>query len=70
MSVVETVLDSDLDLDKARSYRNGFATALLAAFLVMTYQYWIIGELAIEPMFILFSAAFVFMLSEYLYTRN
>jgi hypothetical protein len=70
MSVVETILNSDLDLDKARSYRNGFATALAAAFLVMSYQYWIIGELAIETMFILFSAAFVFMISKYLYTRD
>lgn len=70
MGIAETVLDSDLDANKARSYRNGFATALLAGFTVLSYQYWSIGELAIETMGIFFSAAFVFTISYFFYTHG
>ncbi|WP_256301889.1 hypothetical protein [Haloarchaeobius salinus] len=70
MGIAETVLDSDLDLDKARSYRNGFTAALVAGFLVLSYQYWTVGELAIEILGIFFSAAFVFIVSQVLYARG
>lgn len=70
MEIAEAVLDSDLDADKARSYRNGFAAALLAGFIVLSYQYWAIGELSIETMGIFFSAAFVFIISQLFYTRG
>ncbi|CDK39157.1 putative membrane protein [Halorubrum sp. AJ67] len=68
--MAEGVLDSDFDASKARSYRNGFAVALLAGFIVLSYQYWAIGELAIETMGIFFSAAFVFIISQFFYTRG
>ncbi|SDK02477.1 hypothetical protein [Natronorubrum texcoconense] len=68
MGIAETVLDSDLDANKAKSYRNGFTAALVAGFVVLSYQYWTIGELAIEILGIFFSTAFVFLLSQYLYT--
>ena len=70
MGIAETVLDSDLDPNKARSYRNGFAMALLAGFTVLSYQYWFIGELAIEIMGIFFSAAFVLIISYFCYTHG
>ena len=70
MGIAEAVLDSDLDLNKARSYRNGFTAALLAGFIVLSYQYWVIGELAIEILGIFFSAAFVFIISQALYARG
>lgn len=70
MGIAETVLDSELDANKAKSYRNGFTAALVAGFIVMSYQYWAIGELAIETMGIFFSAAFVFIISQYFYTRG
>jgi hypothetical protein len=69
MGIAEAVLDSDLDVNKARSYRNGFAAALLAGFTVLSYQYWATGELSIETMGIFFSAAFVFIISQFFYTR-
>lgn len=70
MGIPDVVLDSDLDEDKARSYRNGFAAALLTGFIVISYQYWVIDELAIEILAIFFSAAFVFIISHALYTRG
>ncbi|WP_139326644.1 hypothetical protein [Natrinema saccharevitans] len=70
MGILEVVLDSDLDASKARSYRNGFAAALLAGFIDLSYQYWAIGELAFETMGIFFSAAFVFLISQFVYTRG
>jgi hypothetical protein len=70
MGIAEGILDSDLDASKARSYRNGFAAALLAGFIVLSHQYWAIGELSIETMGIFFSAAFVFIISRFFYTRN
>lgn len=70
MGIAEAVLDSDLDLNKARSYRNGFSAALLAGFVVLSYQYWAIGELAIEILGIFFSAAFVFIISQFHYARG
>jgi len=70
MGIAEAILDSDLDTNKARSYRNGFAAALLAGFIYLSYQYWVIGELSIETMGIFFSAAFVFVISQFVYTRG
>lgn len=70
MGIIEAVLDSDLDMNKARSYRNGFTAALIAGFIVLSYQYWAIGELAIEILGIFFSAAFVFIISQVLYARS
>ncbi|WP_178917859.1 hypothetical protein [Natronomonas gomsonensis] len=70
MGITDVILDSDLDRDKARSYRNGFAAALLAGFIVLSYQYWVIGELAIEILGIFFSAAFVFIISHAIYSRG
>ena len=70
MGIAETVLDTELDANKARSYRNGFAAALLTGFIVLSYQYWTVGELAIETMGIFFSAAFVFIISQLFYTAG
>lgn len=70
MGIEESVLDSDLDGDQARSYRNGFSAALIAAFMVLSYQYWVVGELAVGTMGILFATAFVFILSRFIYTRG
>ncbi|MDG5818598.1 hypothetical protein [Natronococcus sp. A-GB7] len=70
MGIAEIVLDSDLDDNKARSYRNGFTAALVAGFIVLSYQYWALGELAIETMGIFFSAALVFIISQFIYTRR
>lgn len=70
MGIADAVLDSDLNANKARSYRNGFAAALLAGFIVLSYQYWAIGELAMETMGIFFSAAFVFIVSHFFYTHG
>ncbi|MFC6888494.1 hypothetical protein [Halorubrum trueperi] len=70
MGIVEAVLDSNLDMNKARSYRNGFTAALLTGFLVLSYQYWVLGELAIEILGIFFSTAFVFIISQAVYARS
>ncbi|WP_049897407.1 hypothetical protein [Halorubrum distributum] len=70
MGIAEVILDSDLDLNKARSYRNGFTAALIAGFIVLSYQYWATSELAIEILGIFFSAAFVFIISQVLYARG
>lgn len=70
MGVAETILDSDIDANKARSYRNGFTAALVAGFTALSYQYWTTGELAIETMGIFFFTAFVFIISQHLYTRG
>ena len=70
MGIVEAVLDSDLDLNKARSYRNGFTAALITGFIVLSYQYWAIGELAIEILGIFFSTVFVFLISQVVYAHS
>lgn len=70
MGIAEAVLDSDLDASKAKSYRNGFAAALLSGFIVLSYQYWAVGELSVETMGIFFSAANVFIISQFVYTRS
>ncbi|WP_152421137.1 hypothetical protein [Natronolimnohabitans innermongolicus] len=69
MSVVEAVLDTDITEGKAKSYRNSFTVALVATFVVLSYQYWIVGSLAIETLGVFFSTALTFVASQYIYDR-
>lgn len=70
MSFAEKVLDSDLDVNKAKSYRNALAATLVVTFLISSYHYWTRGSVRVETTLILFSAGVVFLISQYVYARN
>ena len=69
MPLLDAVLDTDITEGKAKSYRNGFTVALIATFVVLSYEYWVVGDLAIETLGVLFSTALTFVASQYLYDR-
>lgn len=69
MNVVGAILDTNINESTAKSYRNGFTVALVATFAVLSYQYWVVGDLAIETLGVLFSTALTYVASQYIYDR-